>query len=264
MKPLVSVVIPVYNSENTIQKALQSVLDQTFKNFEIIIIDDGSTDASKAKIDTLTAKHPSYNFRYFSQENKGASAARNLGLKNATGDFIALLDSDDIWHKDKIALQLKAFDQNPDIDFLATNRNDEKFGFFFGYRFEKITKISSKLLLYKNFLLTPTVLFKREIIDKIGYFDEEMTHSEDLNYFLRISFKFNCYLYNKSLVTTGFGKPTFGHSGLSQNIVETEKGELKNIRLAYNVKAIGFFEYLFISLFSILKFIRRWIITKIR
>lgn len=264
MKPLVSVVIPVYNSEDTIQKALQSVVDQTYENFEILLIDDGSTDSTKVQINKFIDDYPNYNYRCFFQENKGASAARNIGLKNASGAYIALLDSDDIWHKDKIALQLEAFDQNKDIDFLATNRNDEKYGFFFGYRFEKITKISSKILLYKNFLLTPTVLFKREIINEVGYFDEEMTHSEDLNYFLRISFKFNCYLYNESLVTTGFGKPTFGHSGLSQNIVETEKGELKNIKLAYHSKAIGSFEYVFISLFSILKFIRRWLITLVR
>lgn len=264
MEPLVSVVIPVFNSEKTIQKTLQSVMDQTYDNFEILLIDDGSTDTSKEKIQVFIAEHPNCDITYIFQENKGASAARNVGLKKATGEYIALLDSDDLWRADKIALQVEAFNENKEIDFLATNRNGEKYGFFFGYRFRKITKVPANLLLYKNFLLTPTVLFKRSIIDEVGYFDEAMTHSEDLNYFLRIAIKFNCFLYNESLVTTGFGKPTYGHSGLSKNIWEMEKGELKNIKLAHNWKAVGFFEYLGLTLFSSLKFGRRLIITMFR
>ncbi len=264
MKPLVSVVIPVYNSEKTIQKTLQSVIDQTYDNFEIFLIDDGSTDSTKKIIDEFIIAHPHYKIIYFFQENQGASTARNVGLKSAAGEYVALLDSDDFWHSNKIALQLEAFNNNKDIDLLATNRDGEKFGFFFGYRFEKITKIPTNLLLYKNFLITPTVLFKRDIIDAVGYFDEQMTHAEDLNYFLKISTKFNCYLYNESLVITGFGKPSFGHSGLSKNIWKMEKGELKNIELAHRMRAIGFFEYIGITLFSSLKFSRRLIMTAIR
>ncbi len=264
MNPLVSVVIPVYNSEDTIETTLQSVIDQTYNNLEILLIDDGSTDTSKKIIDDFIATHPKYKIVFFSQENRGASAARNIGLKNAVGDYIALLDSDDVWHKDKITVQLQEFDHNKDIDLLATNRNEEKYDFFFGYKFEKVTKISSKLLLLKNFLLTPTVLFKRSIINKIGYFDEQMSHAEDLNYFLRISANFNCYLYNESLVTTGFGKPAFGHSGLSKDIWKMEKGELKNIKLAYRWKSLNFFEYIALTIFSSLKFVRRLIITFLR
>src|SRR5690606_37065268 len=110
-------------SGKTIQKTLQSVIDQSYGNFEILLIDDGSTDASKEAIDSFISHYPSMNITYIYQENKGASAARNVGLKNATGEYIALLDSDDVRAKDKISLQIKAFQQNPDIDFLATNRN---------------------------------------------------------------------------------------------------------------------------------------------
>lgn len=264
MKPLVSVVIPVYNSEDTIHKTLQSVIDQTYDNFEILLIDDGSKDTSKEKIDDFIRENPTFNISYTYQENKGASAARNVGLKNAKGKYIALLDSDDVWDRDKIALQLEAFSQNREIDLLATNRNDEKFSSFLGHKFGKITRISTSLLLYKNFLLTPTVLFKKSIIDEVGYFDESMTHAEDLNYFLRISIQFNCFLYNESLVTTGFGKPTFGHSGLSKDTWKMGKGELKNIRLAYRLNALSFMEYIRITLFSSLKFCRRLIITAFR
>ncbi len=264
MPPLVSIVIPVYNSEDTIQKTLKSVIEQTYDNFEILIIDDGSTDASKIIVKEFEQNHPTYKINCFFQENKGASAARNVGLKKAQGEYIALLDSDDVWDRDKLQKQLEAFSQNDEIDFLATNRNEEKYDFFYGFKFEKITKISSYLLLYKNFLLTPTVLFKRSIIDEVGYFDEEMSHSEDLNYFLRITFKFNCYLYNESLVTTGFGKPTYGHSGLSKDIWKMEKGELQNIALAYNLKKIDFFQYVFITVFSVIKFSRRLLITSLR
>lgn len=264
MLPLVSVVIPVYNSEKTVQKSLQSVVDQTYPNLEILIVDDGSTDGSKKEIEAFIDRHPSMEITYIYQENKGASAARNAGLRRAKGDYIALLDSDDVWDPQKTVLQLDAFQKNENIDFLATNRNGEKFGFFFGVNFGEITKITPQLMLHKNFLLTPTVLFKRAIMDEVGFFDENLTHSEDLNYFLRISFRFNCYLLNKSLVTTGFGKPSFGHSGLSRNIWAMEKGELGNISLAYKEKAIGFRNFLWLSAFSILKFGRRIAITTFR
>lgn len=264
MKPLISVVIPIYNSERTLGAVLHSVIKQNYRPIEIILVNDGSVDNSKTLIEEFMEAYPNEQVYCIDQINQGVSVARNNGMKNSNGDYIALLDSDDIWKENKLSLQMKAFHENENIDLLATNRNGEKFDTFFNLKFKKITKIPPKLLLYKNFLLTPTVLFKREIIDEVGYFNEKMTHSEDLEYFLKIAVRFKCYLYNESMVTTGFEKPTFGHSGLSKNIWKMEKGELRVLTLGYRLKIVSFFEFIFIVAFSILKFLRRVLITASR
>lgn len=264
MNPLVSVVIPVYNAEKTIESTLDSVTNQIYKNLEVLVVDDGSTDASAEIIKNYIQKHKDYPIFYYHQENKGVSAARNLGMKNAKGEFIALLDSDDEWDKEKIFLQMKTIQSNPQIDLLSTNRNGEHFDSWFGKPFSRLVKISLKLHLVKNFLLTPTVLFKKEVLEKSGYFDENMRHCEDMDFFLRVAATSECYLLNESLTTTGGGKPTFGYSGLSGNIVEMEKGELRNIRSVYRKKQINFFEYLFFTSYSLLKFLRRALMTFLR
>lgn len=259
--PLVSVIIPVYNAENSILACLNSVTNQNFSNYEIIIINDGSRDDSSQLILEFIESHKSHTIVYFSQENKGASAARNSGLKKAKGEFIAFIDSDDTWHLTKLQRQVEILQNHSTIDLVATNRNNEKFTRFFLTKFDQLTPISLKLFLLKNFLLTPTVIFKREIIDTVGFFDEEITHAEDMHFLMRIAAQYNCYLLNESLVTTGFGKPSFGHSGLSGNTWKMGLGELKNITIAYKKGFLNTLNYCFTYSFSFLKFIRRIIIT---
>ena len=125
-------------------------------------------------------------------------------------------------------------------------------------------KISPKLLLVKFIFVVPTIIFKKEIISTIGYFDETQKYAEEGNYFIRIAQKFNCFLLNESLVITGGGKDHFGHSGLSGNLKEMEKGELRNMKYAYKLGIVNFFEYIVLVIFSILKFVRRLIIVKLR
>jgi len=262
--PLVSFIIPVYNAENSILACLNSVIDQDFSNYEIIIINDGSKDDSNQLIRRFIESHKSHTITYFIQENKGASAARNSGIKKAKGEFIAFIDSDDTWHPTKLQRQVDILQHNSSIDLVATNRNNEKFTRFFSTKFSQLTPISLQLFLLKNFLLTPTVIFKREIINTVGYFDEEMTHAEDMHFLMRIAAQYNCYLLNESLVTTGFGKPSFGHSGLSGNTWKMGTGELKNITIAYKKGFLNTVNYCFTYSFSFLKFMRRIIITYYR
>jgi len=116
MPPKVSVIIPLYNSARFIKNTLQSVADQTYKNVEILCVDDGSTDATK---DVIAAHFPGVHYLY--QNNKGPAAARNLGIKKATGDYIAFLDSDDIWLPEKLALQMERIFNNNAIKLVHTN-----------------------------------------------------------------------------------------------------------------------------------------------
>lgn len=156
---------------------------------------------------------------------------------------------------------MEVMNKSTSIYMLACNRNNEKFNYFFKYKFERLNKISIKLFLLKNFMITPTVVFRKEIINKVGYFNENLKYSEDFEYFMRIIANYNAYLLNESLVITGGGKPTFGHSGLSSNLFKMEQGELKTIYFAYKKKFINEFEFVSIYFFSLLKFLRRCFLT---
>jgi glycosyltransferase involved in cell wall biosynthesis len=260
----ISVVIPLYNAESTILATLNSVLSQTVKPYEVIIVNDGSTDNSFFIVDRFIKECTVLNFHYIQKHNGGVSTARNIGMEKAKGDWIALLDSDDVWLPSKLERQVEILCQNPTIDFLGCNRNGEYFDKFLFKKISFIQKINPKTFLLKNFLPVPTVIFKKSILDTVGFFDERQRYAEEGNFFIRIANQHNVYLLNESLVMTGGGKPDFGHSGLSGNLWAMEKGELKNIKDCLKLKVINIIEYPFYVLFSLLKFIRRVLIVKFR
>jgi glycosyltransferase involved in cell wall biosynthesis len=261
--PFISIIIPVYNADKTILNTLESVKRQTFNDYEIIIINDGSSDNSVNLINNFINNSPLLKVSLTTQNNSGVSSARNFGMKLALGDYIAFLDSDDEWLPNKLELQVGILNDNPKIDFLGTNRNDEIIENVLWYKFNYITRVTPKMLLFKFLFIVPTVIFKTEIIKNIGYFDENQRHAEEGNFFLKICNKYNCYLLKESLVNTGFGKAHFGESGLSGNIYAMEIGELKNIKFAYTENIINTFEFLFFTIFSIIKFFRRILIVKL-
>ena len=108
------------------------------------------------------------------------------------------------------------------------------------------------------------LIFKNKILSNIGFFDENQRFAEEGDYWIRICNKNNCYLLNESLVITGGGKPSFGFSGLSSNLWQMEKGELKNMKTALSLKIINLFEYFLLVIYSLLKFVRRLMIVKFR
>ncbi|WP_394675137.1 glycosyltransferase family 2 protein [uncultured Chryseobacterium sp.] len=258
----VSVVIPLYNAEGTIVRSLESVINQTYQgSVEIIVVNDGSKDNSKIEVEKFIENNSTIKIKLINQENGGVSKARNTGLKNAEGDFIALLDSDDAWFEEKLLEQIKILDSNSSIDFLGTSFEG------FGLRSRKIgelVKIEFKDLLFKNYFQPSTIIFKRKVLDDIGYFDEDQRYAEEGNYFMRVAKKFNCYFLNQNLIFFGDGKAGFGESGLSANLKEMEKGELKNLKFAYEKGWINSFLYFITVCFSIIKYIRRILIVKFR
>lgn len=188
--PLVSIILPTYNRGKSIQRSINSILDQTYEDFELIIVDDGSTDNTKE----IVSIYKDSRIRYFKHEiNKGQSIARNTGINNVNQDckFIAFQDSDDIWVKNKLELQIRAFDESP-----------ERVGLIFcSYKkiyLNKLQKIfpTQKIpkngdmyykLLESSFIGTPTTVIKKECIKKVGGFDESLTFLEDWEFFVRIS-----------------------------------------------------------------------------
>ncbi|WP_246860245.1 glycosyltransferase family 2 protein [Olivibacter sp. LS-1] len=264
--PLVSVVIPMYQAEQSIQKTLTSVVNQQYRPLEVIIVNDGSRDRSVDEVQRfITAQNTDHiTFKLINQPNRGVSCARNVGMRQAKGLFIALLDADDEWLPTKLEKQIGIMRANPTIDFLGTNRNGEYWKRWLFKKFQHLTPISAHLLLYKTFFVTPTVIFKREVLDKTGYFDEQQRYAEEGNFWIRVCNEHHCVLLNESLVITGDGKPNFGFSGLSSNLKEMEKGELKNMRLGYQLGVVGFLEYVFLVFYSLIKYIRRLAIVKLR
>jgi glycosyltransferase involved in cell wall biosynthesis len=257
----ISVIIPLYNAENTITATLDSVRNQIGNFcFEIFIINDASTDKSNEIVEKYKIDNQNLNIKILQLEsNKGVSVARNIGLKNATKDYIAFLDADDCWLPEKTKQQMAFFiEKYPKIDGIACCRNNETVGF--PYRVNPKTNLASislKKMLIRNICPTPTVILKKEIIDNIGLFNEDMRHAEDANYWLRISEKYNLFILDKSLVTTGGGKKSFGVSGLSADLTEMEKGFQKNLKEMYHSNRINWVEYFLFFIFAKIKYFSR-------
>jgi len=254
---MVSVIIPMYNAEQSITFALDSVKEQTFpqKDLEIIIVNDGSTDKSKEVAENYFRENPRMNIILLHQENGGVSRARNAGLKMAKGDYIALLDADDEWHQAKIERQIRYFEnKDPEIDFLATARNNSLP--LFPYRIKKgLAKITFNKLLIRNEAQPSTVMFRKKVLENTGYFDDHQRYAEDVNYWMKISFKNKMYILSESLVTVGKGKRSFGVSGLSANLPEMAKGFNKNLKEMYTLKKINYLQYIVLKLFYKAKYL---------
>jgi glycosyltransferase involved in cell wall biosynthesis len=255
----VSVVIPMYNSVNTIKTCIDSVLNQTYKGeIEIIVVNDGSKDNSQSIVEDIIKNNTtSIDIQLINKKNGGVSSARNKGLALAKGRYIALLDSDDEWVNEKVEKQLNVFNQNFEVGFVGgltnkTNSNDEN----------EIVDIPLSRMIFKHYFQPSTVMFKKEIIVKVGFFDETLRYSEEGNYFMRIASVYKCVLLKKQLIIYGNGKRSFGVSGLSANLKEMEKGELINLTFAYKNSYISLFTYLVAVVYSVLKYFRRILIVK--
>ncbi len=184
--PLISVIIPAYNCETTIQTALESVLCQTYPNLEIIAIDDGSTDGTRAVIQRLSDQR----LRLISQTNAGVSASRNLGIQCSKGELIAFLDADDLWVPTKLTAQFKALQARPAaaVAYSWTDHIDSS-GHLLraGLRCCHTGNVYQSLLL-ANFLESGSnPLIYRSALETVGGFDPELSHAEDWDMWLRLA-----------------------------------------------------------------------------
>ncbi len=172
-QPLVSVIIPVYNGAKYITEAINSILRQNYPNIEILVVDDGSTDNTLEVLKIFGNK-----IKILSQKNKGPSAARNLGLQNAKGSIIGLLDSDDVWTDNHIELCL------PDLV------NDSSYDFVHGLtRYVRNLGTKEETILKELYTEASGAasLYKKSLFDKVGFFDEDMHEGEDLDIAIRIN-----------------------------------------------------------------------------
>lgn len=259
----VSIVIPMYNSMATIVEVVESVVAQTHEaSFEIIIVNDGSTDGCDRVVGQLIEANQSNRvIRLINKVNGGVSSARNAGVLEAAGDWIAFLDSDDIWFPEKLEKQIIEIKKNPSIKFVGTNRNGEIYPYFNKNK-RYIYSLSAKEVILKWYPHTSTVLVCKSCLLEAGLYDCARTHAEDGDLWLKLAQYYKLYILNEDLVYTGGGKRTFGVSGLSANLSKMYRGEIFAIKGALKRKQINPFEYMAFYVWLSVKYIRRVLIVK--
>lgn len=199
-KYLVTIIIPTFNRANLLQEALNSVFAQTYKNFEIIVVDDGSTDNTKEVLAPLVESRA---IRYIFQKNQGRSAARNRGIREAVGVFLAFLDSDDLFEPDKLQKQVEFLSRNPGLGlvhggYTKFDEHNDNLGYrnpewFSGWIYPDL------LLQWLTLIAIPTVMVPKTVIEEVGGFDERLYIGEDLDLWRRIARRYPFGFINQSL-----------------------------------------------------------------
>ena len=216
----ISAIIPTFNRIDLLKRAIDSVLNQSIKPYDIIVVDDGSTDGTS---DMIQQKYKS--IKLIQQKNSGVSVARNNGIKNAQGDWIALLDSDDEWKKNKLEEQVNKLTDNPKYEFCHTNeiwirngirvnqkKRHKKYG---GFIFDKCLDICR--------ISPSSVLFNKNIFNHIGWFNDKLPVCEDYDLWLRITAEFEILFIDKPLIVK-YG----GHNDqLSHSVQAIERFRIK-------------------------------------
>jgi len=219
--PLVSVIIPAYNAEKYIAEAIDSVLAQTYPAYEIIVVDDGSTDRTKEIVETQGHKDTGTHveIRYMYQENRGPAAARNAGIKIAKGEYMTFLDADDIWLKNKLEIQVKEMADG--IGLAGVGSCDGNI--------EHTKNISYKELLIKNRFYNSGVMVKKECLDKVGLFDErpEFKAVEDWDMWIRISKYYKTRYINSPLVKVRVTQDSISSAKNAEKMLHNELSVLK-------------------------------------
>jgi len=184
ISPIVSIIVPVFNSSEFIYRALDSIKKQTFTSYEVIVIDDGSTDDSVLKI-----KEHELDVKLIKKPNGGVSSARNLGIRAAKGKYIAFLDSDDEWISLKLSIQILHLEKNESLialycrDYslrILTNTDAQPAP-------ELIEKNSEQIFMHPYNLITSSFVIKTNVIKELGGFDESLKTAEDIDLYLKVS-----------------------------------------------------------------------------
>ncbi len=240
---MISIIIPTYNSSNYLRDSLSSVLNQTFKDWEIIVVDGGSRDNTQSVVeDFMKYNNLAGRLKYYRYENHiGVSEARNAGIKASSREFISFLDSDDIWYPNKLERVINIFLKFPRVDLVCHDEllsiNGEiidklKYS-------EKLKNLSDKATVYENlflenFLSTSAVTVKRYCL-KDNLFDTTLLVAEDYDLWLRLSYKYQFYFLDEFLGE--YRK--IENEALSNNIRRMCAGEIQVLKKNRNRKLFG-------------------------
>ncbi len=184
-EPLISAVIPTYNYGRFVGDAVRSVLEQTYANREVIVVDDGSTDDTRARLAPYLDR-----IRYVYQENQGLSAARNTGIRTATGDWIALLDSDDLWHSRKLELQVRYLRAHPEVGLLGSDHVYDLAGGWPQVPDDgeaTAGDITLDELVMSTRFSPSSALIRKDCFEQVGLFDTNLRSAEDRDMWVRLA-----------------------------------------------------------------------------
>lgn len=237
INPLVSVIIPCCNSERWIADSIASVLNQTYKNLDIIVVDDGSTDGTANIVASFKDKNVSYYFK----DNGGASSARNLGIKKAKGTLIAFLDSDDFWHESKIEAQVNAIQRGYDFvycDYELIDSENRPLVKDFSIDPQSFKLPVSTLLLSKNIVAGgSSVMLKKSIIENIGSFREDIIIGEDWEFWTRIFWNgYKPHFINKRLFSIRKNERSVQHTTSNNRWKKSVETVLRSFFSLPNIK----------------------------
>jgi len=219
---MISVIIPVYNGEYMIKRAIESVLSQTYRDFEIIVVDDGSTDNTSEVLKPYRDR-----IGYFYQENRGVAGARNKGIEKSKGEYIAFLDQDDIWLPEKLELQAKYLDGNTDVSMVYSRywREYEDTG---GKKLRPKKKyledgyIYTKVL-FRYLIWIGTVMLRRSCFDVLGKFDTSLVPAEDKDMLLRVAKNYKVGFIEDPLAIHRIRKNSLARHNKLKNLIARER-----------------------------------------
>lgn len=208
--PLVSVVVPVYNRAELVIGAMESVWGQTYRPIELVVVDDGSVDHTRAHVMQWASKHtdePDFDFHYLHQENSGANSARNLGIQHSKGELVAFIDSDDHWLPGKIEKQIPLFSRDPKVGavYCGIGLVDVDSG----VKLSEDRKLYPQGWLLRELLIhdvtagTPGYVVKKVCFDKVGFFDVNLKARQDWDMWIRLSTQYKIAAVPEILVEAG-------------------------------------------------------------
>jgi len=261
---LVSVIMPTYNRAKYISDAVESVLAQTYRNIELLIIDDGSCDNTYEVVSPFLKDH---RLHYIKQQNSGAAAARNKGLELMTGRYVAFIDSDDIWNSNKLDIQLSVLHELPEVslvcsDFSCGDNNNIKekshiksyFSVFHDYNLDYDDVFANRMttnikglaayekvywsniyntILFGNMILTSTCICRKDIFKCVGFFNSKYKTLEDYDLFLRISKYYKVAFIDKPLIVYRYSQNQLSGEAffekLCKNLIDIFNANLSGI-----------------------------------
>lgn len=259
----VSVIIPCYRCASTIRRAVDSVFAQSMIPSEVILVEDCSRDGTLAALQELEWTYPGRLKIVQMKWNQGAASARNAGWAIATQPYIAFLDSDDSWHPNKIEIQYAYMRDHPEVSLSGHShriiKKPEKLPHWEVGQW-RVKPLSKLAMLMSNRLTTPSVMLKRDVLLR---FRDGKRHVDDHLLWLELICEGH-KVVKLSAELVAVYKFLYGASGLSSQLWPMEKSELDNYWLLFDNKNIGFVSVVFLSLYSLAKYLRRLIIVSLR
>lgn len=249
--PVVSIIIPTYNRVDMLEKSIESVFSQTFTDWELIIIDDASTDETEERMTKLSEKESVVKYMRIPKiTGKGISEYLNIGLRNSKGEYIARIDDDDFWcHKEKLKMQVEFLDNNPEYvvvggGVILVDREGKE---LFKYLKKETDEEIRSYALFSNPFTHATVMFRKETAMKLGGY-KNLEHVEDMELWLRMGMEGKLYNFKEYFITymtAGQNKSFTQQRENSRTVVDVVKMHGKNYPNYYKAYLLNYTQYMY-------------------